>query len=150
VIQAAADRPDGACADVPDGRPRRADSDHVERAVESQAVPFEARSQGGLRFQITRITNPEEPNGLTRSRFGTNSFAENPEPRVPCVLLLDVSGSMAGQSINELNAGLVTYKDELAADALAAKRVEVAVVTFGGEVQTVVDFTTAEQFLRPL
>jgi uncharacterized protein YegL len=81
--------------------------------------------------------------------FGTNDFAENPEPRVPCVLLLDVSGSMGGLPINELNEGLTVYKDELAADALAAKRVEVAVVTFGGIVQNVVDFTTAESFFPP-
>ena len=45
--------------------------------------------------------------------FGTNDFAENPENRVPCVLLLDISGSMAGSAIAELNAGLATYKDEL-------------------------------------
>jgi hypothetical protein len=39
--------------------------------------------------------------------FGASEFAENPEPRVPCVLLLDVSGSMSGQPIAELNEGLV-------------------------------------------
>ncbi len=82
--------------------------------------------------------------------FGTNDFAENPEPRVACVLLLDVSSSMGGAPIAELNAGLTAYKDELAADSLAAKRVEVAVVTFGGEVQTVCDFTTAEAFQPPV
>lgn len=81
--------------------------------------------------------------------FGTNDFAENPEPRVPCVLLLDVSGSMGGQPILELNEGLTVYKDELAADSLASKRVEVAVVTFGGIVQNAVDFTTAESFFPP-
>lgn len=81
--------------------------------------------------------------------FGTNDFAENPEPRVPCVLLLDVSASMNGLPINELNEGLTVYKDELAADALASKRVEVAVVTFGGIVQTACDFTTAESFFPP-
>ncbi len=81
--------------------------------------------------------------------FGTNDFAENPEPRCACVLLLDVSGSMSGQPISELNLGLVQFKDELSADSLAAKRVEVTVVTFGGHVQTVTDFTTPAHFQPP-
>lgn len=63
--------------------------------------------------------------------FGTDDFASNPEPRCPCLLLLDVSGSMSGQPIRELNAGLATFKDELAADPLAMKRVEIGIVTFG-------------------
>jgi uncharacterized protein YegL len=86
---------------------------------------------------------------LEQIAFGTNDFAENPEPRVPCVLLLDVSGSMGGNPIRELNEGLTIYKDELAADTLASKRVEVAIVTFGGMVQTASDFTTAESFYPP-
>ena len=48
--------------------------------------------------------------------FATSDFASNPEPRCPCILLLDVSGSMSGRPINELNAGLVTFRDELLAD----------------------------------
>ncbi len=82
--------------------------------------------------------------------FGTNDFAENPEPRVPSLLLLDVSGSMAGKPIELLNEGVKLYKDDLAADALASKRVEVAIITFGGVVETVCDFTTAEGFHPPV
>ena len=72
--------------------------------------------------------------------FGTDNFAENPEPRCPSVLILDVSASMKGEPIAELNAGLQVYRDELAADPLAAKRVEVAVVSFGGQVELASDF----------
>jgi uncharacterized protein YegL len=80
--------------------------------------------------------------------FGTTEFADNPEPRCPCLLLLDVSGSMRGQPIDELNAGLGTFKDELAADALAMKRVEVGIITFG-PVRTELAFQSASTFYAP-
>ncbi len=76
-------------------------------------------------------------------------LASNPEPRCPCVLLLDISGSMAGAPIAALNAGLQTFQTELQGDSLAAQRVEVAIVTFGGRVETVCDFQVAHSFQAP-
>jgi len=77
-------------------------------------------------------------------------FAENPEPRCPCVLLLDTSGSMKGAPISALNEGLRSFRDDLIKDALASKRVEVAVVTFDSDVRVVQDFVTADQFEPPI
>lgn len=59
-------------------------------------------------------------------------FAENPEPRCAVVLLLDTSGSMQGRRIEDLNAGLASLDTALKADPLASLRVELAIVTFGG------------------
>ena len=76
-------------------------------------------------------------------------FADNPEPRCPCVLLLDTSGSMRGEPIRALAEGLATFRAELLKDPLARRRVEVAVVTFGGVVGVVQDFVTVDHFQVP-
>ncbi|MBD2318859.1 vWA domain-containing protein [Phormidium tenue] len=76
-------------------------------------------------------------------------FAENPEPRCPCVLLLDTSGSMGGEKIAALNTGLQTFRDDLLQDNLASKRVEVAIVAFDSTVRVEHEFATAEHFQAP-
>lgn len=73
-------------------------------------------------------------------------FAENPEPRCPCVLVVDVSSSMEGDKIEQLNEGIATFAQELRTDLLASMRTEVAIVTFKGVAEVAQDFVTADQF----
>jgi len=109
---------------------------------------------------------------LDQIPFPDPEFVDNPEPRCPCVLLLDTSGSMKDEKkvspaltpvqrltsdpgmsrtvrpIDELNAGLVALRDELMADELAVKRVEISLVTFG-PVRKLTDFQSPDMFRPP-
>lgn len=53
---------------------------------------------------------------LEQVPFGNLEFADNPEPRCACLLLLDTSGSMQGAKIEQLNAGLKEFARQLRSD----------------------------------
>lgn len=79
---------------------------------------------------------------------GLPEFVENPENRCPVVLVLDTSGSMAGEPISQLNRGIGVFKEAVETDDQASLRVEVAIVSFG-PVRLAQDFVTVHQFVPP-
>lgn len=81
--------------------------------------------------------------------FGGES-PENYEQKCLCVLVLDVSGSMAGNPITQLNQGLKDFQKELQNDFVAAQRIEVAIVTFGSTVDTIVHPKLSADFEMPI
>lgn len=104
--------------------------------------------------------------------FPDPEFVDNPEPRCPCLLLLDTSGSMnemkvvksvlspvqrilndslatrSARPIDELNAGLMAFRTALLTDGLAIKRVELSLLTFG-PVRRITDFQSPDLFRPP-
>jgi uncharacterized protein YegL len=92
---------------------------------------------------------PEEPDFGEQLFESSREFVDNPEPRCPCVLLLDNSSSMAGAPLAALNEGLRAFRDELEKDPLARQRVEVALVTFGSPVEVVQPFAPVADFYPP-
>lgn len=76
--------------------------------------------------------------------------ADNQTMRVPTVLVLDRSGSTAGDPIAELNAGLVVFKKNVEQDEQASLAVDLAVVTFGATVDLIHDFSSIEDFTPPV
>lgn len=129
----------------------------VQASSISAGQPQAAAAQLGLRA-VAASPNPtlqipgetQMTDQIPYCGFDATEFAENPEPRVACVLLLDVSGSMNGPPIDELNSALVTFKETMSEDSLARKRAEIAIIAFGGVVDLVQDFVTAETFTPPV
>ena len=73
--------------------------------------------------------------------FSPRVNESNPDPRIACALLLDTSYSMTGHPIDQLNRAFAQFCDEIKADTLAAKRAEIAVITFGGDARLEIPFT---------
>lgn len=74
---------------------------------------------------------------------------ENYEQKCLCVLVLDISGSMKGSPMEQLNQGLKNFQKELQSDFVAAQRIEVAIVTFSSTVDTVVQPILSADFEMP-
>ena len=73
-----------------------------------------------------------------------DDLVENPTARVPICLVLDTSGSMSGDPINELNKGVTLFFESIQNDEIAKYAVEISIVTFGGNAEMLLDFSNIE------
>ena len=73
-----------------------------------------------------------------------NFDVTNSAPRCPVTLLVDTSGSMYGQPINELNAAIQQFVQELKQDEVASSSVELEIIRFDSSAQIVTPYTAIQ------
>ena len=71
------------------------------------------------------------------------------ERHVAVVILVDISGSMDGEPIAELNQGLIEFRKALEEDSLAMGRADVSIISFNSNVQTEMGFRPAAEYEAP-
>ena len=82
-----------------------------------------------------------------------NDLIENPSTRCACMLVLDTSGSMSGEPINELNQGLKDFLQAIKEDEVAMYSVDLGIVSTGsGAPRTELNFTGCSgiEVIQPL
>lgn len=77
-------------------------------------------------------------------------LVNNPTARVPVCMCLDVSGSMNGEPIHELNEGVRMFYNAIQEDETALYAAEICIVTFGGDgACCIADFSNLERQPNP-
>ena len=123
----------------------------TDRQIELFMRCFDRRYAGQLR------PTPQEwaealgfQDTATESVHDRTVFEENLQPRVPIILILDVSGSMGGLKIDTVNRALVNFRDIIREDSATASRADVAIIEFDHEARAVQDFTNGTDFEPPI
>lgn len=79
-----------------------------------------------------------------------NELTDNPSARVPVCLCLDVSGSMHGEPIKELNEGVAQFFNAVRGDKQARYSADICIVTFGSEANKVLNFQSVDRQIVPV
>jgi uncharacterized protein YegL len=77
---------------------------------------------------------------MTDLKLRREELVSNPTARVPVCLCLDTSGSMSGDPIAELNAGVKLFFQTIDDDDIAKYAADIAIVTFDSLPNLVADF----------
>ena len=81
--------------------------------------------------------------------FYTDEEPLNYDQKCPVVIVIDRSGSMSGDPIDECNKGLKLFETEVPKDATCKARLDIAVVSFGSDTKIERDFGLIEQAPMP-
>lgn len=106
---------------------------HDGNSVKRSTAPFPYGNEHALTFDYG-----ERPRVLNRGN-----------KHVACVLLLDTSGTMEGESIEQLKKALVTFRDSQLKDPLSNGCIDVCVVTFDDDANVLVPFCPLRDFVVP-
>ncbi len=80
--------------------------------------------------------------------FDPKSYKPPVSKKLPVVLLLDVSGSMSGEKINNLYDATVEMIDTFVAEAARETIINVSIITFGSDVKLHTPFTPVADLQR--
>lgn len=87
---------------------------------------------------------------MTELDIRTEDLLENPATKLAVGMILDVSWSMTGEPIEQLNQGVKLFFEEVQKHEIASNSVEVAVVAFSGRGTKVCDFGPIREATPPV
>ncbi|QJW35483.1 vWA domain-containing protein [Cellulosimicrobium protaetiae] len=85
---------------------------------------------------------------MAQLNIETEDLVENPTPRVPVAICIDTSGSMSGDPIRELVAGVNQFYDAIDEDDDAHDAAEVCIVEFNSGAKVIQEFASVERLQR--
>ena len=77
-------------------------------------------------------------------KLDDSELANNPNPRLLICFVFDVSGSISGHKIDEINKGLKGLLDTILENQITRYSSDIAILTFGGTVKKILDFGDIE------
>lgn len=102
-------------------------------------------------FNVLKNTDDEMRSQVKNTNACTGGIQVDyiSEPHVACCLLVDTSGSMTGEKIDEVNRALQNFRASVCMDPLSAKRVDVCVIQFSANASIVTPFCPISRFQAP-
>jgi uncharacterized protein YegL len=86
---------------------------------------------------------------MASNDFYNGEVPENFEQKCPLAIVPDISGSMAGEPISQLNDGMKDMHTEINGDPTALSKLDTAVISFNSNVTVEQDFSLMDGFTMP-